>query len=165
MKLVWTLGSITSSASSQRVLCSQMLLYDEAWREFCNRFILFIYSFFGRGGQWFTKHGSLGKSGGRSSIAPFSGPRPASRCLQFPRPSPLYRTASDGKLGEGLGTRLGVPFRNFCGVHSQENGVKPSILMQYFVLTHGVCQNHEFIPLQSCVEKTNKQEWTLLADV
>ena len=55
-------------------------------------------------------------------VASFPGPRPASRHLQYGtefylgnvRASPgleppvVYRTASDGKLGEGLGTRLCV---------------------------------------------------------
>ena len=38
------------------------------------------------------------------SIASFPGHRPAFRRLQY---GPLYRTASDEKLGVGLGTRLG----------------------------------------------------------
>ena len=38
------------------------------------------------------------------SIASFPGYRPAFRRLQY---GPLYRTASDEKLGVGLGTRLG----------------------------------------------------------
>ena len=45
-------------------------------------------------------------------VASSPGPRPAFRRLQKAgrglgtRPLPLYRTASDGKLGEGLETRL-----------------------------------------------------------
>ena len=54
-------------------------------------------------------------------------------------------------------------------LESYTNGREPSVLVQYNVLTHRVCQNHEFIPLQSCVNKTQdkineqrKQEWPVL---
>ena len=40
------------------------------------------------------------------SVASFPVPRPAFRRLQYGKAGPLYRTASDEKLGVGLGTRL-----------------------------------------------------------
>ena len=72
--------------------------------------------------EWFEFHCLPGCVCVCVCVASFPGPRPASRRLQYStefylgnvracpglEPPVVYRTASDGKLGEGLGTRLCV---------------------------------------------------------
>ena len=79
-----------------------------------------------RAGGWVVP-----RTSGYTSLVP--APRPASRRLQ-------YRTASDGKLGEGLGTRLRVhrdgiswPWHYYAFITWHSTNVLRVCVVQYFV--------------------------------